>query len=446
MENQQKNDISLPSNTDLFKSINDEMNNYFVTKIIEDIKPKEQIENKEEAKFEKQLEEILICCICYKYLDNPVNDPSCCKHYACKKCFDNYFKIKKAVVIPCPLCRRSIKKKNLVKVPLFESIIKTLQEAKNNKFSEEGEKIIEEKCEKHPRNDIFYICLDCKVKMCPICNEERMKHNNHHIANYERYIKLINFFEENFANIRETISKKEKNIKEYSDLIEELNLQKNAYLNFLNDVIQKIKKVYDESEEKLNKIISESMKSISKLRNFMKNIKIHISNQFTNSYNDIDNLDEIEEEIKKSIKTIDLKSFITNNLASIKKQSLKNLFGIQKIENNIRINKKILFDDLTLTNDGDSKGIYLFGVQLSDDKTMITAFLKVKKMINNIPNESSYIASIEYKNETKRFYLEQCEINDEYYIYKYTFPLKELFDGKVNKIIVKFTIFYLSIK
>ena len=54
MENQQKNDISLPSNTDLFKSINDEMNNYFVTKIIEDIKPKEQIENKEEGKFEKQ--------------------------------------------------------------------------------------------------------------------------------------------------------------------------------------------------------------------------------------------------------------------------------------------------------------------------------------------------------------------------------------------------------
>ena len=39
---------------------------------------------------------------------------------------------------------------------------------------------------------------------------------------------------------------------------------------------------------------------IAKYRNFMSNIKSHISSQFKKSYDDIEDLEEIEEEIKKS--------------------------------------------------------------------------------------------------------------------------------------------------
>ena len=78
--------------------------------------------------------------------------------------------------------------------------------------------LIDEKCEVHSQNSVFDICLDCKKKMCPICTEERKKHEIHHLVNYERYIKLFNFFNENFSNIKQTIEERENIIKELNKL------------------------------------------------------------------------------------------------------------------------------------------------------------------------------------------------------------------------------------
>ncbi len=48
-------------------------------------------------------------------------------------------------------------------------------------------------------------------------------------------------------------------------------------------------------------MIGESMETVAKLRNCMLNIKCHISSQFKKFYDDIENLEEIKEEIKKEL-------------------------------------------------------------------------------------------------------------------------------------------------
>ena len=88
---------------------------------------------------------------------------------------------------------------------------------KNNKIEDNNIKI-EEKCKTHPNNKIFYICLDCQTKMCPICNEEMKKHENHQLVNYERYVKLFNFIQTSFTGIKENIKERETIIKEYKEL------------------------------------------------------------------------------------------------------------------------------------------------------------------------------------------------------------------------------------
>ena len=280
----------LPTQSILLMPEKDIRTNYFQSQILIDIKPQDEKKDNEQDKLIKDLQDILICCICYNYLENPVNDPSCCVHYACKKCFDQYFKKQKTVYIPCPLCRKRIYKKNLVKIPLVESIKEILKDAKNSKLNYDFNEKLDEKCEVHTQNSVFDICLDCKKKMCPICTEERKKHETHHLVNYERYIKLFNFFNENFSNIKQTIEERENNIKELKRLNQLLEQQKKAYLNLFNEISIQINKLYLQNQENIQKNIASSMQTIAKLRNFMLNIKTHVSSQFKESYNDIENL------------------------------------------------------------------------------------------------------------------------------------------------------------
>ena len=207
-------------------------------------------EDKEQNdQFIKELEDILICCICREYLENPVNDPTCCPHYACKSCFDKCFQKKKSNIIPCPICRKYIKKRNLVKIPIAESIKEILKDVKNNRMENNNIKV-DEKCILHPNNKVFYICLDCQKKMCPICNEEKKKHENHHLANYERYVKLFNFIQTSFTGIKQSIAEREENIKEYKYLYILLEQQKNAYLECLNDMSLKIQGEFSPYKDK----------------------------------------------------------------------------------------------------------------------------------------------------------------------------------------------------
>ena len=62
--------------------------------------------------------------------------------------------------------------------------------------------------------------------MCPICEEEKKKHENHQLVNYERYVKLFNFIQNNFKGIKQHIKERGVFIKEYIDFYKLLNQQK----------------------------------------------------------------------------------------------------------------------------------------------------------------------------------------------------------------------------
>ena len=437
---------TLPSQSILLLPEKEIRKNFFDTQIFyKYINPENNKEkDKEENKLIKELEDILICCVCYEYLEEPMNDPTCCVHYACKKCLDKMFEKIKSTSVKCPLCRKLIRKKYLIKIPVVESIKEILKEAKNNKYGSFYEKI-EEKCDIHPKNPIFYICLDCRKKMCPICGEEKKKHESHHLVNYERYKELFYFFRDNFANIKQTIEEKENNIKVYSNLSLLIEQQKNAYLNLFKNIYKKIEKIYNQNQEQLKKIIADSMQTIAKLRNFMLNVKTHVSDNFQNKYNDIENIEEIKEEIKKRINKLQLNKINKSVNLNIQKKYNKNIFYLKK-GILVTLERDTLFKNPAVTCKVDEEGNMKFGAQLSEDKKMIIFFFDALKVIKNEPNESSYIAYIEYgKNKTK-LYLEPYEIDKINYSFEKSLPIEEIFKNKENSVDLYFSVCYLTLQ
>ena len=149
MEQKEGDSIIISSDSAIFPEEEEKRGNDFDTKVFEEkILPKNSQEDKNnknnKKNIMKELEDILVCCICYNYLDNPVNDPSCCPHYACRICFEKYFIQKKSNIIPCPLCRKYIKKENLVKIPLIDTIKEIIKEAEKNNINEDININIEE--------------------------------------------------------------------------------------------------------------------------------------------------------------------------------------------------------------------------------------------------------------------------------------------------------------
>ena len=449
MNKTEKNDNFLPSQSTLLIGDKNIRTNYFESKVFfEEIRPQEEKDNREKNnQLIKDLEDILICCICYNYLKEPVNDPTSCSHYACKNCLESYFKQLKSNIIPCPLCRKQIKKRNLVVIPIIESIKEILKDAKNNEYNRREENI-NEKCEVHPKNQVFYICLDCKKKMCPICNEEKKKHETHHLVNYNRYLQLFYFFHENFSEIKQTIVEKEKKIKEYNELIGIFEEQKNSYLNFLKNISDKIEKIYTENQENIKKEIANSMQIIAKLRNFMINVKSKVSAEFKNSYNDIENLEDFQEKIKERIGQLNLEKLNENNILIKKSKNLLiNLSEIKKEIFPLIAKKKVIIENGNMSCKLGKEGIYSFGMELSEDKVMINIYLDINKFIGKSqkPNNCAYMAFLELENNGKFLYLEHKEIFKEAITFEKPLLFEQIFNEKEEKINIKLYILYSNI-
>ena len=443
MEN---NTINLPPESILFLPNVRPRNNFFNSELIQVLQKKDANKDDEQKdKLIKSLDDILKCCICLDYLDKPMNDPTCCEHSACKACLAKYFQILNSKIIPCPLCRRLIKEENLVEIPIVNSIKGLLKDDKNSRMEYNNLKL-EEKCKYHPSNKIFYICLNCQIKMCPICNEERKKHENHQLVNYERYAKLFMFIQTSFKGIKLNISEIEAFIKEYKDLYILLEQQKCSYLKCLNDLYLKIQKIYKENQEHINKKIGESMLIIAKYRNFMTNIKSYISSQFKKPYDDIENIEDIEREIKKKVDKLKLKEINKNENINMKNKSLKNLNLIMYKTMLMSFDKKQFIDFGRVACYVDEKNNNEFALELSKDKKLINVYLDIKKKIDNQSNNSSYVVFIEYGLNQKRLYLESAEVNKNFYTYEKILPTKELTDNNETEIKIKLKILSINLE
>ena len=228
--------------------------------------------------------------------------------------------------------------------------------------------------------------------------------------------------------------------------MELLNQQKNSYLDFLNDMSLKIQTVYKKQQETINKMIDESMETIVKLRNFMLNIKYHISSQFKQSYDDIENLKEIKEEINKRVDQLKLKEINGNEIIDIKNKCLKNLKLILPKQFSVTFNIKEFLDNGHVVGFVDKDKNYNFGLKLSEDKTLINVYLDIKRNIDNQPNDISYVVLIEYGLNKKKLYLKSTEVNNEYYSYKKLIPANELIDGNETIIDTKLTFLSINIQ
>jgi hypothetical protein len=417
--------------------------NWFMSKFFyEKIQPQNNKENKNEnGKIIEDLEDILKCYMCLEYLDNPVCDPLSCSHYACKKCLLSYFNKMKTDVVPCPLCRRRIRKSNLRSIPLVENIKEIMKEVKNLHIYEEEK--IDEKCSTHPKNKVFYICLDCAKKMCPICDAEKKKHETHHMVNYERYVQLFNCFHNNFSEIKDKIKKIENNIKKYNSAYVLLEQQKKSYLDLLKNIYNKIETIFSKNKTKLQKIISESINNIAFLEKFMNDLKKDVSSRFQTSYDDIENFEEIEKEIKERVNTLQLK-FGNTEVSSVDNIILKNITS-SKEEFPITINKNNIFNTQKILKRLDPQGIYKFGAELSEDNKFILCYLDVENEINNKKNESAYSSYIEFGADKKKIYLEEEKFDDKHYSYQKIIPIKEFFPDNQDKINIKIKVNYISI-
>ena len=127
----------------------------------------------------------------------------------------------------------------------------------------------------------------------------------------------------------------------------------------------------------------------------MSDLKKDVSSRFKVSYDDIDNFEEIEKEIKEKSNAIKLK-FSKIETSNVEKMSLKQFPAI-KVEFPLTINKKDIFNTEKMFKKRlDSQGIYNFGAEISEDNKFILCYVDVLNLINNIKNESAYSICLEY--------------------------------------------------
>lgn len=438
MESDEKDFVDANDNDIEFEKIN-----YFQSQIFKKevkFKPEKNSKEKEKIKKLKKLEDKLKCSICNQEVKNPMYDPNCCEHFFCKNCLDTYL-IRK-YIRPCPVCKKNIRKKNLIKASIIEPIEEKIKEMLEDNDNDIQYEEIEKKCELHPSNEIFFLCLDCQKKMCPIC-EEKIQHEsqNHHLVNYKRYIELLSSFQNNFSNFYQTINDNNNIIDEYYNLIQMLEKQEAIYRNFFNDFIQKIQDIYSKNKENINKYIEESKKTITNLKKFMRNLKEEISSRFKSKYNDIEDIDKLKEEIKQKVINIEIKQLNKNEISNIKNKYINNLFDLPKKQYITALNNKNILENSNLNVKIDD---FSFGFELSEDKKTIKVYVDINKIINNKSNDNSYLPFIEYGKNQKKLYLESVEINDIQNSFENTLFLEELFEGKDN-VDIKLTIVYLKL-
>ena len=116
------------------------------------------------------MSDLIKCCICNNFSEDILYN-SICGHSACTKCFEKILKNSKL----CPKCKKKIDNKKLRKLPFIDQIKELIEERKNTLSSLPSKEELDEDCEKHKNNKIYYYCFDCQEKMCKICLKEEKK-------------------------------------------------------------------------------------------------------------------------------------------------------------------------------------------------------------------------------------------------------------------------------
>jgi hypothetical protein len=128
----------------------------------------------------------------------------------------------------------------------------------------------------------------------------------------------------------------------------------------LTDIASKIETYYQSNVEKINIIIGKNMETIAKYRSFMANIKSYISSNFKKPYDDIENINDIEKEIKNRIDKMGLKQIDKNEFETMKKNCFPDLVSTSPKKFQISFDKNNLLKISHVKSTIDKEGLFSF--------------------------------------------------------------------------------------
>ena len=194
-------------------------------------------------------------------------------------------------------------------------------------FINNMEKGTVEYCPKHPDQPLFYYCLNCDQAYCRTCfvffGEEKDKHNNHSIIEYEKY-KLINI-----SKIKKISNNLDEKFEELEAYIKRCEALKNCY-EFERKIVQNhIKQLMDDFNFKMDE-------NIKILENIIKNYKFYL-NQIEKGQNDIKKFYAKLGSLKSKVSEEELLDKVSN-ICKIKYYNSKEVDGYSDLTKKISLN------------------------------------------------------------------------------------------------------------
>ena len=247
----------------------------------EKIEEEKQKIEKEES-ITSEIKDTVKCYICFDIITKPKMCPKC-HRMACEKCLYNWFMVehKKA----CGFCREKINFYEMIAVPFMSTVVDFVEKVISEKDKDGEVSLVNhfpDFCGNHPKEQIYYYCLDCKRGYCRTCfvffGEEKDKHINHNILQYEQY-KSLNFsslkFNEEKLNL--CINKAKENIKRCLSYKDAYEFERNE----VNKLIASLKKEFNRQiDDNIRKIEDQMNKLQSYVDDYQK-CKKEISNYYS---------------------------------------------------------------------------------------------------------------------------------------------------------------------
>ena len=271
-----------------------------------------------------EIKDTVKCKMCLQKMVHPKMCPKC-QNISCEKCLYNWFLREQNK--ECNYCKEPINFYEYISVPFMDTIVdfveKVIYDRKkfsssfqntydfnlnNNKneeiFTNDNLTNLNDNCEIHNKEKIYYFCLNCNKGYCKTCfvffGKEKDRHINHKIIEYSNYKKL------NLSLLKQKEEEIDINTKYLNDMVSQCNSYKQVYLfeqKTINDFFLLMQKEYnkkmDEIIENINSKINELNQSLEIYQKTKKEIddfykKITVKNRITTNIQYlIDKIDKI---------------------------------------------------------------------------------------------------------------------------------------------------------
>ena len=276
-----------PSPSDALLQLNklgkNRLSRYSTRKNDDKIEEEKQKSEKEES-ITSEIKDTVKCYICFDIIEKPKMCPKC-HRMACEKCLYNWFMVehKKA----CGFCREKINFYEMISVPFMSTVVDFVEKVICEKDKNgEGEVLstnhFKDFCGNHPKEQIYYYCLDCNKGYCRTCfvffGEEKDKHINHNILQYEQY-KNLNFsslkFNEEKLNL--CINKAKENIKRCLSYKDAYEFERNEVNKLISSLKKEFNRLIDDNIRKIEDQINKLQNYIEDYQKYKKDIRNYYS-------------------------------------------------------------------------------------------------------------------------------------------------------------------------